>query len=100
MNLRHRLVKFRMRDVYLPDPTELLFALHGDEELRGEVVDFSDSESNGVFAVVEVVGIARPVLVPVARMVVVTTERAATGNGQSAKTQRDDEPESPPPTIS
>jgi hypothetical protein len=69
MDLRNQWVRFRIRDVYLPDPKALLTDLYGSELLNGKVIDMSDSGTeDGVFAVVEVEGIPQRVIVPVQRL--------------------------------
>jgi hypothetical protein len=69
MDLRNQWVRFRIRDVYLPDPQELLTALYGNELLKGKVIDLSDSGTEeGMFAVVEVEGVQHPLIVPVKRI--------------------------------
>lgn len=74
MDLRNQWVRFRVCDVYLPDPSALLTDLYGNELLNGKVIDMSDSGTeDGVFAVVEVEGIRQPVIVPVQRILNVTS---------------------------
>ena len=69
MDLRNHWVRFRIRDVYLPDPKALLTDLYGNELLKGKVIDMSDSGTEeGVFAVVEVEGFQQRVIVPVQRI--------------------------------
>ena len=69
MDLRNQRVRFRIRDVYLPDPKALLTDLYGNELLNGKVIDISDSGTEeGVFAVIEVEGVQQPVVVPVQRI--------------------------------
>ena len=69
MDLRNQWVRFRIRDVYLPDPKALLTDLYGNELLNGKVIDISDSgTAEGVFAVIEVEGVQQPVVVPVQRI--------------------------------
>ena len=69
IRLKNRRVSFRILDVYIPDPRELLMNLHGRDILQGTVMDLSD---NGIeeeaFMVVEVEGIEQPVIVPAARI--------------------------------
>ena len=68
MDLRNRWVHFKIRDVFFPDPENLLIELHGNDLLQGKVIDLSDSGTQrGAFAVVEVEGIAQPVIIPVNR---------------------------------
>ena len=65
MNLKNRWVHFRIRDVYLPSPQELLDGLYDDQILQGRVMDLSDNGSpDEVFVVVEVDGTANPVIIP------------------------------------
>lgn len=49
-------VKFRVTDVFLPNPPEVLGLDAEDDEIEGQVIDFSDlGSSRQFFAVVEVV---------------------------------------------
>ena len=67
--MRNRLVHFKIGDVYFPDPAKLLRDLHGEDLLQGKVIEVSDSGgADGKFVVVEVEGLAEPVVVPVARI--------------------------------
>jgi hypothetical protein len=64
MELRGRWVHFRIRDVYVPDPLNLLEALHGDDVLEGRVVAVSQSgEAGALYVVVEVAGYPHPLVV-------------------------------------
>ena len=70
MNLANQHVRFRLRDVYVPDGKELSFQLYADNILHGLVVDASDNEQlDGQYAVIEVDGLDAPVVVPVARLI-------------------------------
>ena len=72
MNLRYRVVRFSTADIYFPDPAKVVLELHRDEEIEGEVIDFSDDgRQKDTFAVIKVDHISRPVLVPVDRLKVV-----------------------------
>jgi len=67
--VRDRWVNFKIRDVYVPDPGEILMKLHGDDLLQGKIIDASDSGfQQEAFAVVEVEGLAQPVVVPMNRI--------------------------------
>jgi len=69
MDLRDQKVQFQIRDVYHPDPTQVLFDLHGDDLLTGKVVALSDSGmQKDAFVVVEVEGIETLIIVPVERI--------------------------------
>jgi hypothetical protein len=69
MELRDRWVHFRIRDVYHPDPAQVLIDLHGNDVLLGKVVDLSDSGMQAeAFVVVEIEGIEQAVILPVERI--------------------------------
>ena len=64
-------MQFRLGDIYLPDPLAVVFELHGNELLRGRVVEMSDSgEQPNAFVVVEVEGVPHRVVVPVDRVTI------------------------------
>ena len=66
MDLRDQRVQFKIRDVYHPDPTQVLVDLYGDDLLTGKVVALSDSGmQKDAFVVVEVEGIEELIIVPV-----------------------------------
>jgi hypothetical protein len=57
-------VQFRIDDVYVPEPAQILMELHGQDVLQGKLIDVSDSDSQGeTFAVVEVDGLSQSVVV-------------------------------------
>jgi hypothetical protein len=63
---RNQRVRFKLRDIYHPDPAKVLIDLHGTDVLTGTVFDMTDSGQHaGVFIVVDVEGIEEPVIVPV-----------------------------------
>jgi predicted ribosome quality control (RQC) complex YloA/Tae2 family protein len=69
MELRNQWVQFKIRDVYHPDPTQVLIKLHGNDLLTGKVIDLSDSGlQKEAFVIVEVEGIEAPLVVPVERV--------------------------------
>jgi len=69
MNLRNKLVHFRIRDVYIPEPKELLMKLHGDDLLQGTVLDISgDPSSSELYAVLKVPNLDQQLIVPVAQI--------------------------------
>ena len=66
----NRHVHFRISDVFVPEPAQLLQHLHGQDLLEGRIVELSDGGlERDAFAVVEVEGVNQPVVVPVARIV-------------------------------
>jgi hypothetical protein len=69
MDLRDQRVQFKIRDVYYPDPAQVLLDLHGNDLLTGKVVDLSDScMQKDAFAVVEVERIEELLIVLVERI--------------------------------
>ena len=69
MDFRDQWVRFKICDVYHPDPTQVLLGLHGNDLLTGKVIDVSDSGSHKeAFVIVKVEGIAAPIIVPVERL--------------------------------
>lgn len=69
MDLRDRWVHFRIRDVYHPDPAQVLIELHGNDVLLGKVIDLSDSGLQAAaFVVVEVEGLEQALILPVERL--------------------------------
>jgi hypothetical protein len=68
-DIRNRLVNFKVSDVYLPDPREILMELYGNVILQGRVLDLTDSGAiRRAFAVVEVEGVSRQFIVPMERI--------------------------------
>jgi hypothetical protein len=69
MDFRDQWVRFKICDVYHPDPTQILLDLHGNNLLVGKVVDVSDSGlQKEAFVIVQVEGIEAPIIVPVERL--------------------------------
>jgi len=68
--LKGRVVRFLVKDVFLPEPTSILHELHDEEELTGKVLDLSDSAyvEGSPFVVVRVAGVRRPCVVSVDRL--------------------------------
>jgi hypothetical protein len=63
------LVRFRARDIYIPDPQEVLNELYGNNILQGKVVDLTDSGAQGkAFVVVEVEGMKNFLIVPIEKV--------------------------------
>jgi hypothetical protein len=67
--LRGRLVQFRVRDIYLPQPFVILDELHGGDVLEGKVVEVSDGGKDGKsFLVIEVNSLRQPCILAVERI--------------------------------
>jgi hypothetical protein len=68
-NLKDRLVHFKLRDIFVPPPGEVLDELHGGDILQGRVVGFTERGIDcGTYAVIEVDGLKHAVVVPVERI--------------------------------
>jgi hypothetical protein len=69
MELRDQRVHFRIRDIYYPDPAQVLSDLHGNDLLTGQIIDLSNGGmQEDAFVVVAVDGMEQPVIVPVERI--------------------------------
>lgn len=69
VDLRNQFVRFRISDIYLPDPLVILNQLHGEDVLEGRVVDISDSGTRPEqFAVIEVPELDQMLIVPLERV--------------------------------
>ena len=65
LNLIDRRVSFKLRDVCIPDLGELLATLYGEQVVEGTILDVSESgDAREGFAVVQLVGVDKPVVVP------------------------------------
>jgi hypothetical protein len=68
-DLKDRLVRFRVCDVFIPDPQEVLRERYGNDILQGKVLDLTDSGAQKkVFVVVEVEGMKNSLIVPVEKV--------------------------------
>jgi hypothetical protein len=67
VELKNRWVHFRISDVHIPDPNRLLQDLYGSHLLQGRVSETSQRAGQR-FVVVEVDGIATPLIVSVERI--------------------------------
>lgn len=69
VDLLNQFVRFKISDIYLPDPLVVLSKLHGEDVLQGRVVDISDG---GVrperFAVIDVPELDHVIIVPLERV--------------------------------
>jgi hypothetical protein len=72
-NLKNRLVHFKLRDIFVPPPQEVLEELHSEDILQGRVVGFTERGSaEGTYAVVEVDGLRNAVVIPIGQILGVT----------------------------
>ena len=70
LDIKNRLVNFKMCDVYMPEPRDFSLALHSQDILQGRVLDLSDSGSTKhAFAVVQIEGFAGHVVVPMEHII-------------------------------
>jgi len=66
-DLRNQRVRFKISDIYLPDPLVILNKLHGEDVLEGRVLDISDNGTRPEqFAVIEVAKLDQIIIVPLA----------------------------------
>ena len=69
MDVRAQMVHFKIRDIYYPEPTQVLVALYSDNLLLGKVIVLSDSGMHkDAFVAVEVEGLEALLIVPVERL--------------------------------
>ena len=66
-DLRNHQVRFKISDIYLPDPLVILNQLHGEDMLEGRVLDISDSGTKPEqYAVIEIPKLDQIIIVPLA----------------------------------
>lgn len=69
VDFRKQFVRFKISDIYLPDPLVILNKLHGEDVLEGRVVDISESGARPEqFAVIDVPELDQMIIVPLARV--------------------------------
>lgn len=69
MDLKNHTVNFRICDIFYPDYQQVLFGLHGNDVLRGRVIDLSESGVlDSSFAEIEVRELEQRVIVPIDRI--------------------------------
>jgi hypothetical protein len=69
VDLKNHTVNFRICDIFYPDYQQVLFGLHGNDVLRGRVIDLSDTgELDSSFAEIEVDEVEQRVIVPIDRI--------------------------------
>jgi hypothetical protein len=61
---QNRRVQFQISDVYFPERKKILEELHGKDLVQGDVIDVSEGREMGDVLVVQVEGLAQPVIVP------------------------------------
>lgn len=69
MDLKNHTVNFRICDIFYPDCQQILFQLHGNDVLQGQVVDLSESGVvEGSFVEVHIEGLVEHLIVPLERI--------------------------------
>ncbi len=68
MDLKNHIVNFRICDIFYPDFQQVLFSLHGNDVLRGRVIDLSEVDRTSSFAEIEVDELEHRVIVPIDRI--------------------------------
>jgi hypothetical protein len=70
VDLKDHTVNFRICDIFYPDYQQVLFGLHGNDVLRGRVIDLSDTgELDGSFAEIQIDEFEQRVIVPIDRII-------------------------------
>jgi hypothetical protein len=70
VDLKGQQVRFKICEIYFPEPDAVLFQLHGHDFLEGKVLELSDSGLPGsVFAAIAVEGVEEAVIVPVEKVI-------------------------------
>lgn len=73
--VRNLRVRFRISDVYIPEPEEVLNELYGNSLLQGEVMDFTDAgPRQHRYIVVKVKDVKGSLIVPVEKVVVLKSD--------------------------
>ncbi len=62
-------MNFRICDIFYPDYQQVLFGLHGNDVLRGRVIDLSEMDLASSFAEIEVDELEQRVIVPIDRII-------------------------------
>ena len=69
MDLKNHTVNFRICDIFYPDCQQILFQLHGNDVLNGQVIDLSESGvAEGSFVEIQIEGLVERVIVPLERI--------------------------------
>jgi hypothetical protein len=69
VDLKNHTVNFRICDIFYPDCQQVLFRMHGNDLVRGRVIDLSASgEPDVAFAEIEVAELEQRVIVPIDRI--------------------------------
>ena len=59
------LIRFRISDVYLPPPREILEELHGHDILEGRVISVTRNAEGMIFVIADVKEAETPMIIPV-----------------------------------
>ena len=69
MDLKNQTVNFRICDIFYPDYQRVLFGLHGNDVLKGRVIDMSETGTvDGAFAEIAVDDLEELLIVPLDRI--------------------------------
>jgi hypothetical protein len=69
VDLKNHTVNFRICDIYYPDFQQVLFGLHGNDVLKGRVIDLSEAGVvDSSFAEIEIDELEQRVIVPIDRI--------------------------------
>ena len=69
MDLKNQTVNFRICDIFYPDYQQVLFGLHGNDVLKGRVIDLSESgTADGAFVEIAIDELDELLIVPLDRI--------------------------------
>lgn len=69
MDLKNQTVNFRICDIFYPDYQQVLFGLHGNDVLKGRVIDLSESGTvDGAFVEIAIDELDELLIVPLDRI--------------------------------
>lgn len=75
VELLSQTVRFRVRDIYHPDPQIVMKELYGENVLEGQVLDVTQNAGGEGFAVVKVNELQSPVLIAIEHLIGLTTKK-------------------------
>jgi len=69
VDLKNQTVNFRICDIFYPDYQQVLFGLHGNDVLKGRVIDLSESgTADGAFVEIAIDELEEMLIVPLDRI--------------------------------
>jgi hypothetical protein len=75
VELLDRKVRFKVCDIFHPQPGTVLHEIYGESVLEGKVLNITENSGGCEFAVIAVYSLKNPVLVAVQHVTAVSTEK-------------------------